>query len=94
MESLGAVLDWAYVPQWRPGAEPTPELEVCMYTREDLPPVELADLPQWHSSAALVDRHVRLYDPAELDGLLREAGFSGIAIDQTGAPRYHWRATV
>lgn len=27
---------WAYVPQWHPGAEPTPELEVCMYTREDL----------------------------------------------------------
>lgn len=62
--------------------------------QEDLPPLELADLPQWHSSAALVDRHVRLYDPAELDGLLREAGFSGIAIDRTGAPRYHWRATV
>ena len=27
---------WAHVPQWSPGAEPTPELEVCMYTRDTL----------------------------------------------------------
>jgi SAM-dependent methyltransferase len=60
--------------------------------QEDLPPLELADLPQWHASAALVDRHVRLYTPEELEGLLQEAGFSGVVIERTGAPRYHWRA--
>jgi len=62
--------------------------------QEGLPPVGLADLPQWHASAALVDRHVRLYTPDEVTGLLTEAGFSGITIDRTGAPRYHWRATI
>lgn len=60
--------------------------------QEDLPPLELADLPQWHASAALVDRHVRLYTPEELEGLLRTAWFSVVLVEQTGAPRYHWRA--
>lgn len=60
--------------------------------QEGLPPVALADLPQWHASAALVDRHVRLYTPAELEGLLRTAGFSVVLVERTGAPRYHWRA--
>jgi len=60
--------------------------------QEGLPPVALADLPQWHASAALVDRHVRLYTPEELEGLLRTAGFSVVLVEQTGAPRYHWRA--
>lgn len=59
--------------------------------QEDLPPVELADLPQWRSSEALADKHVRLYEPGELEGLLQEAGFSGVIIERTGAPRYHWR---
>jgi hypothetical protein len=27
---------WRDVPQWSPGATPAPQLEVCMYTREDL----------------------------------------------------------
>lgn len=27
---------WAHVPAWQPGAEPAPELEVCMYTHETL----------------------------------------------------------
>lgn len=60
--------------------------------REDLPPVALASLPQWHSSATLVDRHVRLYDPGELGGLLRAAGFSVVVMQRHGQPRYHWRA--
>lgn len=60
--------------------------------QEDLAPVPLVDMPQWHSSAALVDRHVRLYEPGELETLLREAGFSGVIIERSGAPRYHWRA--
>lgn len=27
---------WSHVPLWRPGAEPTPDLEVCMYTQDEL----------------------------------------------------------
>jgi 2-polyprenyl-3-methyl-5-hydroxy-6-metoxy-1,4-benzoquinol methylase len=60
--------------------------------QEQLPPVELADMPQWHSSADLADRHVRLYERGELEALLLEAGFSCVIIDRTGTPRYHWRA--
>lgn len=31
-----AFAHWRDVPQWTPGAEPAPELEVCMYTQETL----------------------------------------------------------
>lgn len=31
-----AFAHWRDVPQWTPGAEPAPELEVCMYTHETL----------------------------------------------------------
>ena len=71
------------------GSTPDPEVWV-----EDLAPVALADLPQWHSSAALVDRHIRLYSPDEVTGLLKAAGFRGITQRRNGGPRYHWEATA
>jgi SAM-dependent methyltransferase len=61
--------------------------------QEDLAPVALDDLPPWQSSATLVDRHIRLYGPGELEVLLLEAGFSGIIVQRDGKPRYHWRAS-
>jgi len=70
------------------GSTPDPDV-----WQEDLPPVALADLPQWHASAQLVDRHTRLYHPPELVWLLGMARLHSMQIERDGAPRYHWRAT-
>lgn len=62
--------------------------------QEPVPPSDLASMPDALPMDQRPDRHVRLYTPEEVTTLLTEAGFSDIAIDRTGAPRYHWRATV
>lgn len=59
---------------------------------EPVPPSDLASMPDALPMDQRPDRHVRLYTPDEVTGLLTEAGFCGIAIDRDGAPRYHWRA--
>lgn len=61
---------------------------------EPVPPSDLASMPDALPMDQRPDRHVRLYTPDEVTGLLTEAGFSDITIERTGAPRYHWRATV
>ena len=61
---------------------------------EPVPPSDLASMPDALPMDRRPDRHVRLYTPEEVTTLLTEAGFSGITIDRTGAPRYHWRATI
>lgn len=69
------------------GSTPDPEV-----WQEDLPPLDLAEMPQWHASAMPVDRHIRLYDPREVTWLLGMARLHSMQITRDGAPRYHWRA--
>lgn len=61
--------------------------------QEDLPPIALEAMPQWHASAMPVDRHIRLYDPRDVTWLLDMERFRGARVERGGAPRYHWRAT-
>lgn len=70
------------------GSTPDPDV-----WQEDLPPIALEAMPQWHASAMPVDRHIRLYDPREVTWLLGMAQLLPQGITLDGAPRYHWRAT-
>ncbi len=61
--------------------------------QEDLPPIALEAMPQWHASAMPVDRHIRLYDPGDVTWLIASAGMQTDGMLRDGAPHSHWRAT-